>query len=206
MQILLATTMTLSLLAGAPPEPDQQTDITKAFTAEEKAQMQEQLAAIAKAMGAEDPNRVVPGEAKPRTAVDVADKALDMFGGLVVSISSAMQKAAPEVWRIMIRQQYAKAIADLTTPWMLLMMTLIYWNVIGKKYRKGYLERSQKSYDSDADVANGFNIGLPLIAGGIFCIWGIIAFSASAKYLINPEFYAVRDILVLLINPRQAIM
>lgn len=200
MQILLATTMTLSLLAGAPPEPERQTDITKAFTAEEKAQMQEQLAAIAKAMGAEDPNRVLPGETKPRTAVDVADRALDMFGGLVVSISSAMQKAAPEVWRIMIRQQYAKAFADLTTPWMLLMMVIAYWNIIGKKYRERYLKSTD--YNDDVQFANGISIGISLVAGAAFCVWGIVAFSTSAKYLINPEFYAVRDILVLLINPR----
>jgi len=35
----------------------------------------------------------------------------------------------------------------------------------------------------------------------IFGTWSLVRLSDAAKYLMNPEFYAVRDLIILLLQP-----
>src|SRR4051812_15778591 len=47
---------------------------------------------------------------------DVTDKALNMFSHGVAQIAATTEQAAPVVWRIMVKQQIANAIANLIGP------------------------------------------------------------------------------------------
>lgn len=166
--------------------------------------MREQLQALAEAMGVE----VTPKPASQnagKTAADapkkdmaeVADKALDLVNGLVASVSETLQRVAPEVWRIMIRQQYAKAIADLIVPWSLLMLAIVYYVILKKKWV------GETRYTDSETARLIFAKIVPMAGGVIFGIWGVVALSNSIKYLINPEYYAVRDMLLMLLSPGQ---
>lgn len=139
-----------------------------------------------------------------KTAADVADKALDMIGGMVGQLSDTLSRIGPQVWRIMIRQQYAKAIADTLVPLLLLFMCGLYASVIRALWKKPEAMFSDRSGSTWTDVYTAWvwlaNI-IPVAFGIIFFIWSAIETSASAKYLINPEYYAVKDILTMILNP-----
>src|SRR5687767_4312518 len=51
-----------------------------------------------------------------KNMADVADKVVDLGARAIAQAAGTVQKVAPEVWRIMIRQQYAKAAGLLVVP------------------------------------------------------------------------------------------
>jgi len=61
---------------------------------------------------------VEPGPSKAeKTMAEVSDRALDLLEKSVTSVAAGVEKAAPQVWRVAVRQQYAKAIGPLVLPW-----------------------------------------------------------------------------------------
>ena len=70
------------------------------------------LRALAQTVGV-DP---APEAESEKTMVDVADKALGLASGALGRVAEGLQVIAPEIMRIMIRQQYARAIGDLIAP------------------------------------------------------------------------------------------
>ena len=119
-----------------------------------------------------------------------------MVKDLVASVSKTLESVAPNVWRIMIRQQYANAIADLVLPWLLFVIALVIWGITQKKW-----VLKDCSSDDEKVARMIFAWIVHVACGAIFAIWGAIALSDSIKYLINPEYYAVRDLLTMLLNP-----
>lgn len=181
-----------------------------AFSPADEAQLRSQLGQLGKAFGVEPekPAASAPAEQEPtpapekKTMAQVADKALDMAGGLVAQVAATLQKVAPSVWRIMIKQQYAKAAGDLIIPFGLIVGMMI----INRKYLKGYRDLVAKcDVNCKHDHMSGrvYGYGLPAAAYSIGGLWFLIALSYSIKYLINPEFYAIRDLLIMLLNPSQ---
>ena len=192
-------------MAQAPAEgkSEEVSAVEQALTPAEQAKMRQDLQALAEAMGvkvpakkkAQPPQQPEPKKEEPSIA-GVANKALNMVNGLVASVAKTLEGVAPEVWRIMIRQQYAKAIADLIVPWLLLMLCLIYWITLKKRW---VLENGA---GSDEEVTRIVVLHtLPVFFGIIFFIWGVVRLSDSIKYLVNPEYYAVRDLLVMMLAP-----
>ncbi len=188
------------------------TVVNKALSAEEQAKMREQLRTLAAAMGLDEGQPAAPtangnqpaagataqaqAQQPQKTMADVADKALNMVGGLVASVSETLQKVAPEIWKIMIRQQYAKAIGDLILPIVLLLMCVAYWAII----KRGWVKDPHAC--EDARIWRVVMVtGVPIFFGIIFTIWTAVSLSDSIKYLINPEYYAVRDLLLMLLRP-----
>ena len=142
-----------------------------------------------------------PSAATPGKSVgDVADKALGMFSGAIASLSSTMQKVAPEVWRIMIRQQYAKAISMMSFPLLTLAVITLYSIIIRKmwktvEYDKKYEVPDERVFQiAMADIA-------PLIFGVIFGMILAYHFSEAIPLLLNPEYYAIKDLLKMILSP-----
>jgi hypothetical protein len=141
-----------------------------------------------------------PAAAPSSKWADVADKALDRTLSLledsVTSVSDALKKVAPEVWRIMIRQQYAKAAANLIIPWGLFVIGLIA-HVLLKKYWK-------KPEDKDYDVAWWvFSRAVPVVWMIGLAIIGFVCLADAIQYIVNPQYYALRDLVQLIINKGQ---
>lgn len=144
-----------------------------------------------------------------QTGIKLADRALVMADRAGTSIAGAVSKVAPKFWRIMVLQQYAKAASVLTVPVGLLLAIM----VIRIRMRKHWVAigaHDHCPYDCGICFSDGVRIAftqvIPFVMMAAFAIWGAVELKETAKYLINPEYYAVRDILVLFLNPRAALL
>jgi len=135
-----------------------------------------------------------------KTVADVLNKALDLVSGSVATIAAGMEKAAPHVWRIMIVQQYANAASGILLPWGLLALVVVYYKIIGKRWPKP-TEPDHPRYEFGPNSAWWiFSRILPVFFGIIFGIWGVDNLSDSLKMLINPEYYAIKDLIVIILQ------
>lgn len=134
-------------------------------------------------------------EESKKNMADVADRALSLLSGYVGSAAQAMQKVAPEVWRVMIRQQYANAIAYPFFPCVLIFVTVLYMVTIKKWWKKPEFEGSD-----DWVVHFWFTGIIPFVSLVILIIWAGYDLSYSIQMLINPEYFAFKDLLSMLLN------
>jgi len=182
--------------------PPTTSSVNSPLTKEDAAKLKEVLERFGKLDGDEKKNPPpATSSAPPKTDTSmakVADKALDMLGSTVAAISQNLQKVAPEVWRIMIRQQYAKAVFGILTPTLFFVFFLVGSLILWKKWTK------RNWGGMSGDEACGYAIGrycLPLAAIVISAAILFCSLGDSIKLLINPEYYAVKDILTLVSNP-----
>jgi len=121
-----------------------------------------------------------------KTGPEIADKALEMTGKALGNISAQIEKTAPEVWRIMIKQQYANAVFWLIIPLGFAIASLIYMKWSEKWSFDG------DNWDEDSkNTAEIFRFVTRLISMVVSTIWFIIALGFSIRVIINPEYYAI---------------
>lgn len=138
-----------------------------------------------------------------RNMAEVADKVVDLGARAIAQAAGTVQKVAPEVWRIMIRQQYAKAAGLLVVPAGLFLLSAFAW------FKTGPLRvrlASPQSFAGDGDAWAIFGGYVAPIAGLLaFSIWFLNRFADSVLFLFNPEYYAFRDLLIMILNKGQGI-
>ncbi len=138
------------------------------------------------------------GEAK-KTLVDVLDKALDLTSGMVAKVSKNLETYAPKVWGIMIKQQYANAIADAILPFILVLVSIgfiLYSRGIPETGGGGIPRWKELDGNDGDEVAPWFIARLaPILCVIAFSIWLVAEIALSTKLLINPEFYAIQDLM-----------
>lgn len=163
---------------------------SSALSVEDKVKLKKQIAELTKLVGAEE---VVKEQPKEKTAADVADRAIDLFGGMIGTLSENLKKIAPEVWRIMILQQYSKAVKDVIFHAILLITSVIILFYLKKNIKiKDY-----STYSDDRTFVIIFTRIAPMISIIVFSICLAVSVSNSVAYLINPEYYAIKDMLEL---------
>lgn len=138
----------------------------------------------------------------PVTMPEVADKALTMVGNAVGTIAGIVQKVAPEVWEIMVRQQYAKAIAGIIVPSGLI---LLLWMVTLAVKRFWPCDKTESYFDRNGQFNNrgtraAWTTLLPVALTAILGVWFFNQLADSALLLINPKYYAVKDLLEMLLK------
>ena len=178
-----------------------QESASPSMSKEDVKQIREAAEGLRTVFGIEDPKadgkKDDQKDGQKKTIVDVADKAVDMAGRMVSQAAESIEKVAPEVWRIMIRQQYVKAVSGPILPCLLLVVVFAYYNTL----RKWCPDPKQQISSGDNETGFWcFQYPVPLVAGVACGVWACIAFSMSVKYLINPEFYAIRDMLMMILN------
>ena len=93
--------------------------------------------------------------------------------------------------------EIAKAFGDLIVPWLILFVTILYVLLIRRMWQwKGEF----KNNDGECVCHVIFTAVLPLILCLAMCIWGLNALSDSICYLYNPEYYAIRDLINILMG------
>jgi len=196
------------------------------------AQIKEQLSAFGKVLDlgeelqAKEPPLNEAKKESPKTLADVGDRALQLAEGMVTSTAATLEKFAPEVWRIMINQQYAKAMSALVVPVGLLFTALLWFLIMRKKWRlvwekeepfsaqkmhersAGSTEKTTKTVTcrigSEAKSLRMWIVNiLPGVAMVGFGIWAAVAAKSVIMLLVNPEFYAIRDLVLLLLGKGQ---
>jgi hypothetical protein len=203
---MLAAIILAVALNNGPPPPTAAPPVEQkqdAFTPEERKQALEALQTIAKTFGAPQAQQA-PAQPQPqgKTMAEVADKALDMSAKYIGQAANIIEKAAPRVWAVMVKQQYAKAIGEIIAPIMWIVMVIILTSAVRLFWK---VSNDHKSEDfTDNDTRTWRNVAT-LVFPGFICLvaGGVLAsrLSDSAMYLINPEFYAIKDLVQILLRP-----
>lgn len=177
------------------------------FTAEQKQEAKQTLEAVGKALGVQvSPSPGAPaGQATGKTVADVLDKGLDLTASAVSKISGMLEQVAPKVWRIFVIQQYAKAISGIIVPWGMVFMCFFYVRLINKHWTLSEDERKQDIFGTDLFTTRGthgfFTRFVPYTLAVVFGWWGFGRLADAALMAINPEYYAVKDLIQVLLAP-----
>jgi hypothetical protein len=215
--IILALMIGISIPVISYADTAPSASVNQTITPEDAAKMREQIVALSKALGNPEPTKPAASatpapsaSATPTTAAEVASKAIDMMGSgankvvdmignAVGTLSANLAKIAPEVWRIMIMQQYAKAANVIVVPILLLILTGAVTIVLRKNFPP------PPPWEKDWDQGDCFRLWVRTIIPTIFMCWFgcwfVSGVSDGIRYLINPEFYAIKDILMLITDP-----
>jgi len=147
-------------------------------------------------------------QTEDKSIVDVLDKGVDKISGFVTSLEGMISKYSPEVWRIMVTQQYSKAVGYPLYYALVVLVILIIGRVIGKCF--GVTSIKGIFVPTDADM-NGrehydiykprywfrvFGAGVVPIAIAIPFIFAFLYYATeSIMIVVNPEYYAIKDII-----------
>ncbi len=211
--ILLAVAMAvMSMSAAADPakpiaeipstttvDPNKSADELRALIDQMTPEQRSQIEALARGFDV-----AVPADKQTqkqeKTIADVADRALTMTEGMVGKLSKTLEQVAPEVWRIMYKQQYAKAVSMIVGP-MLWIVVCILIMIIGTKVwiTKAGLSKMESDSNGDYDFYFGLRlIGFQIIPAFVATVTALIFASTANQIvmlLINPEYYAIQDLL-----------
>lgn len=161
---------------------------------------------------AENPSNSNSSSKSKTNGWDILDKSLDKLTSFTSSLEGVIKSYAPEVWRIMLIQQYAKAIAY-PLFWGLLLIGL---GLVYKALRKFFgIEKGQAIFVDEDCEHNGKNHSyysthsdaywarawfaaiIPLILCIILSIVFLYSLTESIMVGINPEYYAIKDLIQL---------
>lgn len=145
-----------------------------------------------------------------KSVADVMDKGLDMLSGYVGTLEGVVSKYAPEVWRIMIKQQYAKAIAY-PLYWGLFLIVILIFRKGAKTYcgvTKGQQIFTPLDEEKTGNRYTPYQITYWLRLWFVGVLPTLILIPVSIAFLytltegimiaINPEYYALKDIIQML--------
>jgi L-asparagine transporter-like permease len=120
------------------------------------------------------------------TASDVANRALDMLESFATRATAALEQLTPEAWRILVRQQYVVGMLDIGIPLMFLVLVLTFWGIC-KRF----------NYEDD-EYKVAFTKVIPVIA--LVIVGTVVAclLPIGIAHFVNPEYYAIRDILTMI--------
>ncbi len=184
------------------------------MSSQEQAKLRQGLQTLSEAFGVEQPKPAMPNaqpqnqqaQKQAKTPAELADKALDMVSNVTAQLSDQLQKMAPEVWRIMVTQQIANAIAEITFPLGLIVSALMFMWIGGKMWKYDKDQDYWVSYGIDGNPTNHCMWAVCMrFLPTVFCV--IVGcnlmyhLSYSIRMLINPEYYAIRDLLTVLLHP-----
>lgn len=187
-RLIVFVSLFLAAMIAAPVAhavtPEAGTTSSQAMSPEQIAQLRDAARNLSKALGNDDTGTAKEKTEEHKTTADVADKALTLFSGMLGTVSEAFKKIAPEVWRIMIKQQYATAAAMVIIPFGLFAACLVIY----------YTSRNKEGDFNEAMMYVGR-------VGAMCCgIALAISMGCAAARLINPEYYAIKDMLSLVDN------
>jgi hypothetical protein len=151
-----------------------------------------------------------------KTVGDALDKGLDMAKETVVYLAAKIEQVAPQLWQILRVQQYVKGAISLINPLGFLFVILLYRYLLLKWWKPqpgdddATAPVKKMVRDSDGDnwpvpTHKGWrgllSIALPLAMLVVGGIWFYSSISNAAGYFINPNYYALKDIIILVKNP-----
>lgn len=96
---------------------------------------------------------------------------------------------------------YANAAGDLVLPWGLLVVAVVYYKN-KKMNNKWWIKPPDKGFKNDDEEAGWWIITKLIPIGGmfIFGIWDVVNCSSSLKMFVNPEYYAIKDLIAIILQ------
>ena len=127
--------------------------------------------------------------AEPQNVLQLVDKTLDKMTTsvttVVTTLSDAVKQVAPEVWRIMIRQQYAIALSFLL-PLLLVIAALF--------YARKKLTDWKKTHECYHDCACLMPVVAWWVVAAIILIIVYTSVVDNIPRVINPEYFAIKEL------------
>lgn len=137
-----------------------------------------------------------------KSMADVAEKAIDMTAQAVATIASTIQKIAPDIWRIMLKQQYVKGFQGIIVPFGFLFLLFLYGKMIAPRCFPSPTKEDDGREDSEEKwLRIWFSSIIPISIAFLLGAWGLNRLSDCLGFLINPEFYAIQDLLRTILQP-----
>lgn len=196
-KLIFATLVALSLSLATPPLFAADTEKASVSQADAVA-VQKGVQELSQLFNVEQPKKEESKKTEvsntEKTVAQVMDKAIDKVSDVVGVMAQTINKIAPDVWKIMLRQQYAKAVMACVVPVGLLMVLILHMKLVGKYWRPD---------DQDGDEVQARRILvriIPTIMTFFAGLWFFNRLSDSIALLINPEFYAIQDLLRMILN------
>ncbi len=179
-----------------------------AFPAETAEQLRSTLRALAvefrpkAAMAASDVEQTAKD--RYREELDAAiTRLLTESPAQIAQAAIQIELVAPDVWKMLVRQQYARALGDFVRPWFIVTVIAAYWYFFGVKWLKWLIAYGDRG-GNEAAMAAMFGIIVAVLIPGIAAIWyafvGIRELSTAITVVSNPGYYAIRDLLALLLG------
>lgn len=197
--LFLVVTFLYASISYAQTEKSSEEEIKEALSKNEAAKkLKQEVGLLKEVFGIEtkeSSSKTNSNSGSGKKIIDVADDALQLTKGLVVSISETLQKVAPNVWRIMIKQQYVKSVSGVLVSWGIFFIFLVYTKVLQKKWMLG-----EHPSDDEKTARVALVIVIPILVCIGSGIVGVVCIANAFKYIINPEFYAIRDLLIMLLG------
>ncbi|MBI4142652.1 hypothetical protein HY480_02135 [Candidatus Uhrbacteria bacterium] len=163
--------------------------------------------------------REIAVELRPKVAMAASDaegdakarhrKELDLAIARLLTDSSAqiaqaavqIERAAPDVWKMLVRQQYARALGDFARPLLFFGVIAAYFWFFGRKWSKQVTEELGGDNEFGGFVLfQGIIVGIPAIIGISQGYHAIVALATAVTVISNPGYYAIRDLLALLLG------
>lgn len=123
------------------------------------------------------------------TTVDFLIEKTDQFGNVISELAKQMGVAAEHIYAVMVRQQYVEGIVGLIGLSLFMMLAILIFTVSYKSRKALLLEGCSDSYD----VVIIRWVGM--VVSFILMIVIILVGMHYGKVLLNPEYYAIQDIM-----------
>lgn len=178
------------------------TSKTSSVSQNDAVAVQKGVQELGKLFNIETPKQPEPAASAPsnaeKTVAQVMDKAIDKVSDVVGAMAQAINNIAPEVWRIMLKQQYAKAIMACVVPVGVILILLAYMGLVGKYWKP---EKKTSAYEMTEWEARMACVRvIPIALTCVAALWFFNRLADSIALLINPEFYAIQDLLRMILN------
>jgi hypothetical protein len=118
---------------------------------------------------------------------NIANKVLEY----IESLGDVMSNGAKYGFEVMVKQNFTSGLIDVITslPFVLVLIFATY------KLTRLAVTKWDDLYASDMEFLVGFGLMLLFIFTGVMTVVGYIATVEGLKMMINPEYYAIKDIL-----------
>ena len=127
------------------------------------------------------------------TSSDALNKAVDATIAGVEKLAAAVEKVAPDAWRIMVRQQVIEGWGEIILSVVVFVVTAF---LVYLSYR--LFRAINWNNQDDTDLIKYFSgITVAVVCFGFFC-WSISRVQdvpSNIAKIINPEYYAAQDIM-----------
>lgn len=117
-----------------------------------------------------------------KTFAGVADKAVDKIAGGVEAVAKAVEKVAPHVWEVMVRQVVAEGVFAIVTG---LIVAIVTWLAA----KKAWASRPPEGESYDDFPRTMISIVIIVAAAG-FGIYSLGQLREGAMKVANPQYYA----------------
>lgn len=115
----------------------------------------------------------------------------------VTALKESIVDIAPDLWRIMIRQQYANVVRDFIWVIILAITVICVGKYVSQKFKEH--DSNRKNYRCEWDVGEAiltvFGVAAIIVSLIVMCV----SLTEGISILINPEYYAIKEMINLVI-------